>query len=92
MILVKSDRAGQRVMVSIRRFLEKKLKLKINEKKSCVTRTETCCFLGFTFKGAKIRWSDDAFCEFKRRVKELTGRSWFGDTGCKSWRNIFVVG
>jgi RNA-directed DNA polymerase len=35
------------------------------------------CFLGFTFKDAKIRWLDDAFCEFKRRVKELTGGSWF---------------
>ncbi len=33
-ILVKSDRAGQRVMASVQRFLEKKLKLKINEKKS----------------------------------------------------------
>ncbi len=76
-ILVKSDRAGQRIMVSVRRFLEQKLKLKINEKKSCVTRTETCCFLGFTFEGAKIRLSDNAFREFKRRVKELIGRSWF---------------
>jgi RNA-directed DNA polymerase len=76
-ILVKSQRAGQRVMVSVRKFLEQKLKLKINEKKSCVTKTETCCFLGFTFKGANIRWSDDAFREFKRRVRKLTGRSWF---------------
>ena len=34
-------------------------------------------FLGFTFKGTKIRWSDRAFREFKRRIKQLTGRSWF---------------
>jgi len=34
-------------------------------------------FLGFTFKGTRIRWSDKAFREFKRRVKLLTGRSWF---------------
>ncbi len=33
-------------------------------------------FLGFIFKGAKIRWSDKAFAEFKRRVRKLTGRSW----------------
>ncbi len=32
--------------------------------------------LGFTFKGASIRWSDKAFAEFKRRVRKLTGRSW----------------
>ena len=40
-------------------------------------RWETCYFLGVTFKGVKLRWSHDAFREFKRRVKELTCRSWF---------------
>ena len=35
-ILVKSQRAGQRVMVSVRKFLEQKLKLKINEKKKLI--------------------------------------------------------
>ena len=39
--------------------------------------TNQITFLGFAFKGTKIRWSDKAFREFKRRVKELTGRSWF---------------
>ena len=76
-ILVKSQSAGERVMKSIRRFLEKKLKLKVNEKKSRVAPTDQSSFLGFTFKGTKIRWSDKAFNEFKRRVRRLTGRSWF---------------
>jgi len=76
-ILVKSQRAGERVMLSIRRFLERKLKLKVNEKKSRVAPTDQSNFLGFTFKGTKIRWSDKAFKEFKRRVRLLTGRSWF---------------
>jgi RNA-directed DNA polymerase len=76
-VLVKSQRAGERVMISVRRFLERKLKLKVNEDKSSVVRTDKTNFLGFTFKGAKIRWSDKAFYEFKRRVKRLTGRSWF---------------
>jgi len=76
-ILVKSQSAGERVMKSIRRFLEKKLKLKVNEKKSRVAPTDQCSFLGFIFRGAKIRWSDKAFKEFKRRVRRLTGRSWF---------------
>jgi len=35
-------------------------------------------FLGLAFKGASVRWSDKAFAEFKRRVKELTGRRWGG--------------
>ena len=76
-ILVKSQRAGERVMISIRRFLERKLKLKVNEKKSCVAPTDQINFLGFTFKGTKIRWSEKAFKEFKRRVRLFTGRSWF---------------
>ena len=76
-ILVKSQRAGQRVMESVRRFLERKLNLQVNEKKSQVAKTDQTNFLGFTFKGTKIRWSDKAFREFKRRVKYLTGRSWF---------------
>ena len=76
-ILVRSHRAGQRVKESITRFLERKLKLKVNQDKSRVSSTDDTNFLGFTFKGTKIRWSDKAFREFKRRVKQLTGRSWF---------------
>ena len=76
-ILVKSQSAAERVKAGIQRFLERKLKLKINEKKSQVAPTDKIDFLGFTFKGTKIRWSDKAFREFKRRVKQLTGRSWF---------------
>ena len=75
-ILVKSQRAGERVMRSVRRFLERRLKLKINEDKSSVAPTNQITFLGFAFKGDKIRWSDKAFQEFKRRIRHLTGRSW----------------
>jgi RNA-directed DNA polymerase len=76
-ILVKSERAGLRVKESVTRFLDRKLKLMVNQDKSRVSATDDTNFLGFTFKGTKIRWSDKAFREFKRRVKELTGRSWF---------------
>lgn len=75
-ILVKSQQAGDRVLKSITRFLEKKLKLKVNERKSHVGPTSKSSFLGFTFKGKKIVWTDDAFKEFKRRIKKYTGRSW----------------
>ena len=74
--MVKSRRAGDRVMTSISRFLWQKLKLRINREKSKVASTNEISFLGFTFKGTKIRWSDKAFAEFKRRVRKLTGRSW----------------
>ena len=76
-VMVKSRRAGERVMESLKRFLEQRLKLKVNQEKSRVTSTNQAVFLGFTFQGTKIHWSDKAFSEFKRRAKELTGRSWF---------------
>ena len=75
-ILVKSQSAGQRVMSSVTRFLEQRLKLRVNTDKSRVCSTNDCEFLGFTFRGTKIRWLQRAFDEFKRRVRRLTGRSW----------------
>ena len=77
LILVKSRRAGERVSRSLQRYLERTLKLQVNQEKSKVAPTDQITFLGFTFRGAKIRWSEKAFREFKRRVKLLTGRSWF---------------
>ena len=75
-ILVKSQRAGERVMRSVTRYLEDTLKLKVNPAKSKVAPMSECSFLGFTMAGKKIRWTDKALAEFKRRVKELTSRSW----------------
>jgi len=100
LILVKSHSAGQRVAQSVKRFLERKLKLKVNEKKSQVARTNDIDFLGFMFKGNKIGWSDKAFREFKRRVKRLTGRSWFVSMAyrmmklsqyLRGWMNYFGI-
>jgi len=76
-VLVKSWQAGERVIQSLQRFLERNPKLKINQEKSQVASTNQTTFLGFTFSGTRIYWSGKAFSEFKRRVKLLTGRSWF---------------
>jgi RNA-directed DNA polymerase len=76
-ILVKSKRAAGRVMGSVKQFLKKRLRLNVNEEKSRTAKTDDTDFLGFTFKGKKIYWSEKAFREFKRKVKRLTGRSWF---------------
>jgi RNA-directed DNA polymerase len=76
-LLVKSPRAGERVMQGVKQFLGRRLKLKVNPEKSRVARTDDTDFLSFTFRGGAIRWSEKAFHEFKRRVKLLTGRSWF---------------
>jgi retron-type reverse transcriptase len=48
-ILVRSQRAGERVLESISRFLEKRLKLVVNTDKSKVVKTRESKFLGFTF-------------------------------------------
>lgn len=75
-ILVKSMQAGRRVMRSITNYLVKHLKLQVNEQKSKVVNVEHCSFLGFTFKKSKIRWTDKSLTKFKKRIKELTDRSW----------------
>jgi RNA-directed DNA polymerase len=76
LVLVKSERAGRRVKASLTTYLDRRLKLPVNEKKSQVAKIEQCVFLGFTFKRNKLRWSDTAFADFTHRLRELTGRSW----------------
>ena len=75
-ILVRSARAGERVMRSITRYLQTSLKLTVNPAKSKVAPMSECNFLSFTIQGNKIRWTDQALADFKHRVRELTGRSW----------------
>lgn len=75
-IFVKSERAGQRVMDSISRFLTKRLRLRVNLDKSQVVKVHELEYLGFRFQGIRVMWSDKAFEEFKRRLKGLTSRSW----------------
>ncbi|HTY24044.1 MAG TPA: hypothetical protein VMC85_12995 [Desulfomonilaceae bacterium] len=51
-------------MDSIERFLDKKLKLKVNRQKSAVARPQERKFLGFSFtsgKELKIKLSDKAY-------------------------------
>jgi RNA-directed DNA polymerase len=76
LILVKSPRAGERVMASVTRYLTRTLKLVVNAHKSRVVRTNDCEFLSFTFRGTKLRWSERAFEDFRHNIRRLTGRSW----------------
>ncbi len=76
LIVVKSQRAGERVKASLTRFLRQHLKLEINETKSTVGPTKACTFLGFAFHGTRIYWSQEAFQDFRHRLRTLTGRSW----------------
>jgi RNA-directed DNA polymerase len=77
-IYVRSEAAGQRVMTSITRFIERRLKLRVNAEKSAVGRPWERSFLGFTFQeGAELRRcvAEKAITRFKSRVRELTRRS-----------------
>ncbi len=65
-------------MTSVRRFVEGRLGLKVNERKSMVNRPWNCTFLGFSFyrrKGTHVRVSRKALDRFKDRVREATSRS-----------------
>jgi len=76
-IFVRSERSAQRVFSSVQRYLTQVLKLVVNEQKSSVRLSRDCEYLGFAFTGkrATITVSLKKLKAFKRRVKELTGRS-----------------
>jgi RNA-directed DNA polymerase len=77
-IYVRSEAAGRRVMMSITRFIERRLKLQVNAEKSAVAHPWQRPFLGFTLteEGApRRRIADKAIARFKDRVRHLTGRN-----------------
>src|SRR5207244_4814597 len=61
-IYVRSERAGQRVMESVKRFIANKLKLKVNEAKSAVARPQERKFLGFSFRSEERRVGKECMC------------------------------
>ena len=73
-IFVRSERAGKRVMDSIRKFIEKKLKLKVNEKKSKVAKSDQIKFLGMTIVNGLIAISKAAYNKAMEKVKSLIPR------------------
>lgn len=72
-----SQPAGDRVMASLQRFIEQRLRLKVNTSKSAVDRPWKRTFLGFTFsiKGAKVKVSEKALKRLKETVRELSRRT-----------------
>src|SRR5262249_12720305 len=77
-IYVRSERAGQRVMEGITRFITIELKLKIDEAKSAVARPQERRFLGFSFTaGPQVARviAPKALDRFKERVREITRRA-----------------
>lgn len=80
-VFVRSLRAGRRVMGSIRRFLERRLRLQVNEEKSAVARPGERHFLGFRLCSGKggavsVHMSEKAEKRLRTCIRELTPRSW----------------
>ena len=78
-VYVRTQRSGERVMTSLRKLFTK-LKLRVNETKSKVTRATASKFLGFSFwigtgKTIRRRVASQAIARMKERVRGLTRRS-----------------
>jgi group II intron reverse transcriptase/maturase len=79
-IYVRSERAGQRVLESTARFVEQRLKLRVNRGKSAVVPALESTLLGFGFfdrgYGVRVRVDPKAWKRAKDRLRRLTGRRW----------------
>jgi len=74
-ILCTSPRAGRRILESVRRFLQRRLRLIVNETKSKVVELSKAAFLGFQILQGRVRWSRKSKDRFIATVKQLTGRT-----------------
>ena len=75
-ILVRSRWAASRVMKSITRFVEERLKLVVNVEKSRCAKLIHCSFLGFFLSRGKVKWTEKSLLAFKARIREITKRNW----------------
>lgn len=105
-ILVKSEKAAQRVMASVTRYLKNELKLKVNKSKSKIARPTEIKFLGYSFyclfkeKKYKPRVHESSWKKAMTKLKRLTTRSWGVDNKYKikkinevirGWTNYFKL-
>jgi RNA-directed DNA polymerase len=79
-IYVKSERAAHRVMASVTRFIEKRLRLKVNQEKSAVARPQERHFLGYRLHlqedgHAEVLLSERSVTRLREKVRELTPRA-----------------
>jgi RNA-directed DNA polymerase len=85
-VYVRSERAGIRVMGSLREFIQWRLRLRINDGKSAVARPEDRHFLGFSLRvvqhgrrrTVEVLLSQRTKRNARARVRELTPRTWGG--------------
>jgi RNA-directed DNA polymerase len=98
-IYVRSERSGQRVMASVTRFIERRLRLKVNQAKSAVARPEERHFLGFRLRvrplagDIEVRLSRRTVTRAYEKIRELTPRN-FGQAleTCIKRINEYLLG
>ena len=75
-IYVSSQTAGLRVMASIKNFLARKLRLKVNEQKSTVAPVEERKFLGYTLQAdGRLMIAKNSLVTFRMKVRKITKRN-----------------
>lgn len=98
-IYVRSERAGQRVMASIKQFIERRLRLKVNEQKSAVARPEERHFVGFRLRREPLDASIEVMLSKRskerlgEKIRELVPRN-FGNSldACIRRLNVYLRG
>lgn len=98
-IYVRSERAGQRVMASVSRFIERRLRLKVNTGKSAVARPQERHFLGFSLRfepqdgSVQVGLSKRTKDRIDKKIRELTPRTWGNSLkACVKEINTYVNG
>jgi group II intron reverse transcriptase/maturase len=98
-IYVRSERAGQRVMASISRFIERRLRLQVNTEKSAVARPGERHFVGFRLRTHPLDETVDVLLSKRsrgrigRRIRELTPRNWGQSLeDCIAGLNAYLTG
>ena len=98
-VYVRSERAGQRVMTSLTRFIEKRLRLRVNQTKSAVARPEERHFLGFRVCRDEMEGETEVLLSKRstdrigERIRELTPRNYGGSLQtCIANVNRYLVG
>lgn len=74
-VYVRSLRAGERVFESVKKFLEKRLKLKVNEAKSGCALVDERQFLGYRFREGKLVISEQSVQRLKDKIRVVTRRN-----------------
>lgn len=98
-IFVRSERAGQRVMASVVKFIEGRMRLKVNLAKSAVARPEERHFLGFSLwrkpmdGRVEVLASRRTEDRLRETLIEKTPRNWGGSlSACVTRLNAYLVG